>query len=254
LPEKKEQGDPEVIEFEELDLDNKNTPSQEEQLTTFLKEKLTEEDFSAAAKIMGIATDDLSNAELLEKLTELLQGKQAQKPGEEEYPSPDEDKKKKPEVEMADYKTFVKDCMAGGKTVQECAEEYKKKYPEPKEEPAQEELPELSALENRVAELEGQLHMEKVSNEVSQLVSAKHLAPIQRDAVIKLSARLSEEDRVAFLGVFKTQKFKVAEDAGQASQTRPGELGKMTPERKAEIIKLHGIDDLIQDRAVKKLN
>jgi hypothetical protein len=89
-------GNPEVIEFEELEAeDSTPTSSKEEQLATFLKDKLSEEDFGAAAKILGVETEDLSNAELLEKLTELLQGKKEEAPEEEE------------EKEMADYKTYM---------------------------------------------------------------------------------------------------------------------------------------------------
>ena len=254
------QGDTEVVTFEELDLeDEKNKkPTKEEQCATFLKDKLSDQDFTEVAKILGVNTGELTNAQLLEQLTKLLAGKE-KKPGEDEYPAPDE-KKKEPPVEMADYKAFVKDCMGKGKTMAECADEWKKKYPEPKEgakkpdETDKKPDEKMTALESRIAQLEEQLHMEQVSNEVSQLVSAKHLAPIQKDAVIKLSARLSSEDRSAFLEVFKTQKFKVGEDVGKATQTRPGESGKMTPERRAEIIKLHGLDDLIQDKAVKRLS
>jgi len=259
LPGNDGQGDPEVIEFESLDLEKEDMDKKkkkEEELALFLKEKLSEEDFTAAAALMGIETEDLSNAELLEKLTELLGKKK-----EEEYPPPEEEEKK-----MADYKAFIKTCMAEGKTMTECAAEWKKKYPEPKEKEGAElqedeedkkkkkpEDEEMSALKARIDELEKANHLAKVEAEVSELVHEKHLAPIQRESVIKLSARMSDEDREAFLGVFKTQRFKVDEDVGGATQTRPGETGyAITPEERAKIMESHGLNALIADKAVKK--
>ena len=261
MPEKNGQGDPEVIEFEDLNLENETTPSKEEQLAAFLKDKLSEDDFSAAAKLMGIATEDLSNAELLEKLAELLQGKKKEE--EDEYPPPEEKKK------LADYKEFIKTCMGEGKTMQECAAEWKKKYPEPKTEEESElqedekdkkkkkpEDEEMAQLKARIDELENANNLAKIEAEVSELVHEKHLAPIQRESVIKLSARLSDEDREAFLGLFKTQRFKVNEDVGGTTQKRPGDSSypSMTPEEKARIMKTHGLNDLIADKAVKRNN
>ena len=191
--------------------------------------------------------EDLSNAELLEKLTELLQGKKEEKEEEEEE-----------EKEMADYKTFMKECMAEGKSLKECADEWKKKYPEPKEEEkegAEEDLEEdekMSTLEARVAELEGKLHMEKVTNEVAELVHAKHLSPRQKDPIIKLSSRMTEDMREEFFEVFRTQKFTVSEDKGVIASSKPGDPEEIDEETRKRIMESHGISDLINDRGVKK--
>ena len=251
---------PEVIEFEELDLEEPTT-TKEEQLAAFLKEKLSEEDFGAAAKILGIEGEDLSNAELLEKLVALFKGK-------EEKPE-DEDEEEK---EMGDYKTFMKECMAEGKDLKECADEWKKKYPEPKpKEEGEEEAAELAkkkkkedndddededkdmeTLKARVSELEGKLHLEKVSNEVSELVHDKHLSPRQATPIIKLSARMTEDMREEFLDVFKSQKFTVSEDKGSLASKRPGATSwEIDEETRARIMKEHGIADLIEDKGVK---
>lgn len=263
MPGNEGQGDTEVIEFESLDLETEDMDKKkkkEEALALFLKEKLSEEDFTNAAQLMGIETGDLSNAELLEKLTELLQGKKKE---EDEYPPPEDEEKK-----MADYKAFIKDCMKDGeKSMTECAEEWKKKYPEAKEEGETElqkeedkkkkkpEDEEMAALQARIEELENANKLAKIDAEISELVHEKHLAPIQKEPLIKLSARLSDEDRNAILDVFKTQKFKVDEDVGSTTQTRPGETGyAVTPEERARIMKEHGLNDLIADKAVKKNN
>lgn len=247
----------EVIEFEELDLEEPTTTT-EEQLVALLKDKLSEEDFGAAAKLLGIEGDDISNAELLEKLTDLFKGK-------EEKPE-DEDEEEK---EMGDYKTFMKECMAEGKDLKECADEWKKKYPEPKpKEEGEEDAAELAKkkkkdddepededmekLKDRVSELEGKLHLEKVSNEVSELVHDKHLSPRQAEPIIKLSARMDEETREEFLDVFRSQKFTVSEDKGSLASRRPGATTwEIDEETRQMIMKDHGISALIEDKGVK---
>ena len=250
-----EDSSQEVIEFEELDLEEP-TATTEEQLVALLKDKLSEEDFGAAAKLLGIEGDDISNAELLEKLTDLFRGK-------EEKPE-DEDEEEK---EMGDYKTFMKECMAEGKDLKECADEWKKKYPEPKkeEEEAAElakkkkkkdddepEDEEMTSLKDRVSELEGKLHLEKVSNEVKDLVHDKHLSPRQAEPIIKLSARMDEETREEFLDVFRSQKFTVSEDKGSLASKRPGATTwEIDEETRQMIMKDHGISALIEDKGVK---
>lgn len=244
-----------VVEFEELDLD-KPTASKEEQLVTLLKDKLSEEDFGAAAKILGYEGDDISNADLLEKLTALFKGKE-EKPEEEE----------EEEKEMGDYKTFMKECMAEGKNLKECADEWKKKYPEPKEEEEAAELakkkekPEdedekMGALESRISELEGKLHLEKVSNEVTELVHDKHLSPRQKDNAIKLSSRMTEDMRNEFFDVFRSQKFTVSEDKGTLDSKRPGAAfsWEIDDETRKRLMKEHGIADLIMDKGVRRSN
>lgn len=247
-------GNPEVIEFEDLEGagagEGEGTPSREEQLAVFLKDKLSEEDFGSAAKILGVETSDLSNAELLEKLTALLQGK-----AEPEKEDPEE-------KEMADYKTFIKDCMAEGKTMEDCQAEYKEKYPEgePKKEgeaeaalsePKDEKYAELN---NRIAELEGKLQLEEISNEVTGLVQAKHLSPRQVEPVVKLGAGMTPEMRAEFFNLFKGQKYTVSDDKGLALSKRPGEPEAIDEETRARILKEQGISDLISEKAVRRNN
>lgn len=247
------EGDPqEIVEFQELELDEEPTTTKEEQLAAFLKDKLSEEDFGAAAKILGIEGEDISNTELLELLITALKGK---KEGEEE-------EEEEEEKEMGDYKTFIKECMAEGKDLKECSEEWKKKYPEPKEKEEAEEAElegkekedeKMGKLESRIAELEGKLHLEKVSNEVAELVHGKHLTPRQRDPIIKLSARMDEETREEFLDVFRSQKFTVSEDKGVLASQAPGsDTWEIDEDTRARIMKEHGIANLIDDRGVKK--
>lgn len=243
-------GNPEVIEFEDLDGAGKEpTSSKEEQLAVFLKDKLSEEDFGSAAKILGVDAADLSNAELLEKLTELLQGKKEDP--EEENPE---------EKEMADYKTFIKDCMAEGKTMEDCQAEYKDKYPEAKKEgtgeaalsePKDETLTELN---NRIAELESKLELEEITNEVSGLVQAKHLSPRQVEPVVKLGANMTPEMREEFFTLFKSQRYTVSEDKGMSMTKRPGQPEGIDETTRARILKEQGISDLISEKGVRRNN
>jgi hypothetical protein len=245
------EGNPETVEFEELDLEEP-TATKEEQIAAFLKEKLSEEDFGQAAKILGIEGDDLSNAELLERLTVLLKGKKEDEEEEDE----DEDKKLE-----GDHKAFMKECMAEGKTLTECAEEWKKKYPEPKEKEEEaalakkkgeeEEEDKMAGLEARIQELEGKLHLEKVTNEVNGLVSDKHLSPRQKAPIIKLSARMDDDMRAEFLEVFKTQKFTVTEDKGIQTSRAPGTALEIDEETRKKIMESHGISSLIEDKGVR---
>jgi len=244
-------GNTETVEFTELDLEEDTAPSKEEQLATFLKEKLSETDFSSAAKILGLE-EELSNTELLEKILEALGAlappEEKEKPEEEDTTLQEEEGDGKSE-----YKAFIKQCMADGKTLQECTAAYKEQNPAPTEK-AGEGGEELEKLASRVAELEGTLKLERITNEVDGLVQAKHLSPRQKPAIIKLSARLNPADREAFLEVFKSQKFTVSQDVGQTAQTRPGGTESIDAETRARIMKTHGLASLIEDKAVKRNN
>jgi len=256
LSENKDKVTPEVIEFEDLETEEE-TSSKEEQLAVFLKDKLSEEDFGAAAKILGVEGTDLSNAELLEKLTELLQGnKEAMPPKKKEDEEPVEEK------EMADYKTFMKDCMAEGKTMEDCQAEFKKKNPEPakKEDAAPEDLAkteddkELAKLNDRIAELENKLELEEISNEVSGLVQAKHLSPKQLTGVVKLGTGMTPEMRTEFFNLFKGQKYTVSDDKGMALSKRPGEPETIDEATRTRILKEQGITDLINEKGIVRNN
>jgi hypothetical protein len=154
--------------------------------------------------------------------------------------------------------------MAEGKSMEECQAEYKKKYPEAKEEeaaapeelsePKDEENAEFAKLNARIAELEGKLQLEEISNEVKGLVNEKHLSPRQVDSVVKLSAAMDAEMREDFLSLFKTQKFTVSEDKGMSLSKRPGEENEMDAETRARILREQGIADLIDERGIRRNN
>ena len=64
-----------IVEFESLELEEgeKTPPSKLNQMLATLKEKLEPDDYAAILSDLGLEGEDLSNAELLEKFTELIQ-------------------------------------------------------------------------------------------------------------------------------------------------------------------------------------
>ena len=99
-----------LVEFEALEQDTDESKSSKfADFQKHLKDNLPEEKYAEAMKILGVPETDLTNKELLEAIKSLVGD------GEEEGAT-----------EMADYKEFIKECMAGGKTLQECGEEWKK--------------------------------------------------------------------------------------------------------------------------------
>ena len=229
-----------------------------------LKEKLEPTDYAQVLSDLGLEGEDISNAELLEKFTELLQELQGAKgEGEEEEKEKPEDEEK----EMMDRKEFIKKCMEEGKDLETCSAEFKKKYPEPaKKEKEEGEIEELGKkedeselgkkfkeLEAKFAALEKKEELAGVSAKVEELVRDKNIAPVQRAGLIKLAARLDAEGQDEMLEFFrKTQKLSVHTDVGRLESARPGEDGSgITPERRDALIKAHGLDGLIDDKADK---
>ncbi|GAG37924.1 unnamed protein product, partial [marine sediment metagenome] len=93
-----------------------------------------------------------------------------------------------------------------------------------------------------------------VSAKVDALIQDKHVAPVQKEGILKLAARLDDEGKDELLDFFaKTQKFSSHQDVGHLESGRPGAPGGavLTPERKQELLKLHGIDGLIDEKADK---
>lgn len=244
----------EIVNFEALELEGDDEPSQKmTQLLTYLKENMEPDKYAEVMSLLG--GKDLTNSELLDEIKALMKPKKE----EEEEEEDDAGKNLQKDGEKPDRAAFMKQCMEGGKTLEECTEEFKKKYPEPaKEEGAKTlEIPEeikaqLKALEEKVTELTEGKELAEVSTEVEKLVSEKALAPIQRDAVIKMSAKMPEAERAEFFDFFrKTQKITAHTDVGILPSSKPGGVAgnDLTIERKKELIEMHGLDALIEDKA-----
>ena len=350
-----------IIEFDTLDLDEDTSGSNTiTELQSFLKESLKPDKYSEAMKILGIS-DDMSNVELLEAVTLLLKKKDEEEEEEEEEKKAakkkaeedeEEEEEKKASEKVAEleeeeekaagpsYKDFMDKCMKAGKSMGECAKEYKEKYPAPKKEEESEveqlaesewkdeielakkkkkdeyEYPEkkaselapelrkefdelkekaseLSKVRNELDELkEKASELSKVREELDELrekaselskgreeldelkleltrlkeerrlaeiaqrvdeqIDEKHLAPKQRDHVIKLMAKLPETYHDELLSTFATQKFRGFEDVGQTDVRRPGELPELDEGTRMRLLKEHGIDDLIFEKGTKR--
>lgn len=266
------EGNEEVIEFETLEEEEKKeTPNKITELRSFLKENLDAEKYGESMKILGI-DEAMSNEQLLEALLEGIQ--LLMKPKEEE----EEEKKKKPEEEEEeekkqaappDHKEFMEKCMKGGKTLEECAAEYKEKYPAPdekkKEEAAAEEekektelaLPkevrkEFDELKLEINRLKDERRLSDITHKVDEQITEKHLAPVQKAGVIKLMAALPDEQHEDFLKTFENVRFKGFEDVGHAKTIKPGETEVLSEEARAKILDEHGITDLILERGVRR--
>lgn len=257
------EDDAKIVKFEELTLEQEEgeEPSKLTEILSYLKEHLEPDQYTEVLAKFGVE-DDLSNADLLEAFKELLK-----KPEEEEEEDEDDDAKKKKEAqdgeedgEKPDRAAFMKECMAEGKTLEECTELFKEKYPDPekkKEEGADtDEVPtalekQMKELTDRITQLEGEKQLGEVSTEVEKLVTEKHLAPVQRKAIIKLAAGMDSEDRTELLDFFRsTQKISVHKDVGHQASDRAGAGGAVLDNaRKKELIELHGIGPLIMDKA-----
>jgi len=267
-----------VVNFDALELegDNKgnNTSQKLMDHMRFLKEKLSPTDYSKAVQDLGFNTD-LSNEQLLEEIKTLLGKKEGVEDEEEE--------------ELMSYKDFIAKCMGEGKVLKDCITEYKEKYPEA-EEPSKEEQTELEQLEQSLAlakkkkeeeypgpdqkkmkALQDQLtqltasvealttsreqekNTAELSIEVDKLVEEKHLAPSQKEGIIKLAGGMSPEEQQGLLTFFRTtQKLSgLFDDKGLMVNTGLNTPSDITPEKRAELIKTFKIDEIIEDRGVK---
>ena len=267
-----------VVNFDALELegDNKgnNTSQKLMDHMRFLKEKLSPTDYSKAVQDLGFNTD-LSNEQLLEEIKTLLGKKEGVEDEEEE--------------ELMSYKDFIAKCMGEGKVLKDCITEYKEKYPEA-EEPSKEEQTELEQLEQSLAlakkkkeeeypgpdqkkmkALQDQLtqltasvealttsreqekNTAELSIEVDKLVEEKHLAPSQKEGIIKLAGGMPPEEQQGLLAFFRTtQKLSgLFDDKGLMVNTALNTPSDITPEKRAELIKTFKIDEIIEDRGVK---
>lgn len=265
------EGDNAIVEFDALELEGEGDdpkPSKMEIMLTTLKEKLEPADYAELMTKLGI-DEDISNADLLEAITALFEGAAKKEDGEEEKPEDEEGEK-----DMAvDRKDFIKKCMEEGKDLATCSAEFKEKYPDPgkkdddkKDEGAIDELgkkgeeselakmgKKFTELEAKFAALEKKDELAEVTATVENLVKDKHLAPVQRELAIKLMAEVSPETQGEIEAFFRTtQKFSTHKDAGLLESGAPGAgSAVLTPERKRELIELHGISGLIADKADK---
>lgn len=263
-----------VIEFEALELEEgaEAPTSKLNEMLELIKTKLEPADYAKVEELLGIE-GDISNTELLEAFTKIVKGLKGE--GEEE--------EEEEEKDAADYKTFIKECMAEGKDLKTCSAEFKEKYPEPDKAPSKEEIAEveqlvadelagkkkkgeeeeeeeedemgkrLKALETQLADLKKEKELAGVTATVEKLVEDKHLAPVQKALAIKLMAEVSPETQGDIEEFFRTtQKFSVHQDAGILASGKPGAGGSdITPERRKELINLHNLGGLIADKADK---
>lgn len=272
--------DKDLVEFEELDLEGEgnNTPTMSEKLSAhlkFLKENLEPEKYAEAVKALGLKTD-LSNEDLLEQfktlLAQLVKGQK--KEGDEEEEEEEED--------MMDYKDYMAKCMKEGKSVKECADEWKEKYPEA-EEPSKEEIAEVAALakkkkddedeeypapdkkmmdlitnlQKQVTELQGKLTQKEqtaeIAAKVDTLIEGGHIAPSQKESLIKMASQMDPKAQQDMLEFFRTtQKISAFNDVGVLESNQPGTLDKAYSEEERALIKeAHGINAIIEERGVK---
>lgn len=274
-----------VAEFDELQVEQeKQEKDKIAELMAHLKEKLQPADYAKAMTILDLKPE-VDMAAVMGKLDEILTLAKKKKPEDEEIPCsdgqkdlakkkdeyPEEKAKKKDEYpkpgeeKLADYKGFMAKCMKEGKSMKECADAYKKAYPEPpkKEEIAeveklageleretetQKQLKELRAEVDRMKEAE---RLTDVTAKIEGLISEKHLAPSSRETVVKLAAKLTPDLQTEYLNSFRGQKFRGFEDVGKQQSEAPG-AAKLDEETKKRIMKAHGIDDLIEEKGLKR--
>lgn len=286
MPDKGNGNADDVVHFQELELDDGGKgPSKKEQLMAFLNEKLNAEDLGQVRELLGLPKE-LSNAELLEEIRKELakkkddeeeeeEKKKTQKKPDDEYEYP-EDKTKKGAAPS--YQQFMKSCMKAGKDLKKCAAEYKEKYKEPSKEEASEverlstsewkeeldlakkkkdddeyEYPEplkkkMDELQNEINELKDLRRKEGIDYKIDAMVQEKHLSPRQADGVKKLMYSIPDAKQEEFLNVFRTQTITVHDDVGK----QPGkEVEGLTPERRKELVKKHGLDRLMEEKGGK---
>jgi len=267
-----------VVKFTALpDEEGQNEPDKLSKLVAYLQDSMEPDEYTKVLSILG-AEKDISNAQLLAEIQKLAKKKKDDDEEEEEddYPEP---------KNAASYKDFMEECMKDGTSMSKCAAEYKKKYPEAgeakkseiaeveelakqlakkkkddDEEEEEEEDKEMSQvvkdLQARVKQLEERNKELEVQQEVEDLIGAKHLSPKQREdakEVIKLADSLGPELKQPLLNVFKKQKFNVSDDVGMLDgDTPPGKTDSLSPEEVDRIVKNHGLDSLILDKANKR--
>ena len=276
-PEKKENGEEgtDVIEFETLEEEEKKeAPNKISQLRAYLKENLDADKYSESLKILGI-DEAMTNEQVVAAILEGIQ--LLMKPEEEEK------KKKTPEEEEEeakhadpDQKGFMEKCMKEGKSMADCAAEFKEKYPEAPEKKEEAKLEEgkkedeeeekkhlelnpetqkeFDELKLEINRLKEERRLSGITHKVDAQIAEKHLAPVQKAGVIKLMASMPDEMHDELLGTFSNVKFKGFEDVAHATSERPGDPEILSEDDRKRILKEQGIDELILERGVRRPN
>ena len=255
----------EVVDFQELDVDSGDgSPTKAEQLMTFLSENLNAEALGKVREILGLSKD-LSNTELLAEIRKELKKK------EEEEEEEEEPKK------AASYQDFMKSCMKEGKSLKECADEYKKEK-KPEEEPTDAEIAEVERLassdwkaeieaakkkeeeeeedkypepiKKKMQELQDEINGLKelnrkagIDNKIDLMLNEKHMTPKQAEEVRKLMYKLPDAEHGGILNIFRSQVITVQEDVGRLDA--PTEIPL---EQRKKLMKDHGLDRLMQEK------
>jgi hypothetical protein len=274
-PEKKENGEEgnDVIEFETLEEEEKKeAPNKISELRAYLKENLDADKYAESLKILGI-DEAMTNQQVVAAILEGIQ--LLMKPEEEE-------EKKKPEEEEEqehadpDQKGFMEKCMKEGKSMADCAAEFKEKYPEAPEKKEEAKLEEgkkedeeeekkhlelnpetqkeFDELKLEINRLKEERRLSDITHKVEAQIAEKHLAPVQKAGVIKLMASMPDEMHDELLGTFSNVKFKGFEDVAHAASERPGDPETLSEDDRKRILKEQGIDELILERGVRRPN
>jgi len=255
----------EVVDFQELDLDSGDgSPTKAEQLMTFLSENLDAKAFSKAREILGLSSD-LSNTELLAEIRKELKKKE------------EEDEEEKEPKKAASYQDFMKSCMKEGKSLKECADEYKKEK-KPEEEPTDAEIAEVERLassdwkaeieaakkkeeeeeedeypepiKKKMQELQDEINALKelnrkagIDSKIELMLNEKHMTPKQAEDVRKLMYKLPDAEHDGILNIFRSQVIKVQEDVGRLDTPT-----NISVEDKKSLMRAHGLDRLMKEK------
>ncbi|MCK4964962.1 MAG: hypothetical protein KAS54_07760, partial [Dehalococcoidia bacterium] len=111
---------------------------------------------------------------------------------------------------------------------------------------------EFDELKLELLRLKEERRLAEIAQRVDEQIDEKHLAPKQRDHVIKLMAKLPVIYHDDLLSTFATQKFRGFEDVGRTDVRRPGEPEEIDEETRMRLLREHGIEDLIAERGVKR--
>ena len=111
---------------------------------------------------------------------------------------------------------------------------------------------EFDELKLELLRLKEERRLAEIAQRVDEQIDEKHLAPKQRDHVIKLMAKLPVMYHDELLSTFATQKFRGFEDVGQTDVRRPGDPLEINEETRMRLLREHGIDDLISEKGIKR--
>lgn len=111
---------------------------------------------------------------------------------------------------------------------------------------------EFDELKLELLRLKEERRLAEIAQRVDEQIDEKHLAPKQRDHVIKLMAKLPVMYHDDLLSTFATQKFRGFEDVGRTDVRRPGEPEEIDEDTRMRLLREHGIEDLIAERGVKR--